>query len=60
MSSCHHHGVNDGCTTSKGEILDKTHNNQKLNPNVVTVTHNIIPGHGKIPRHAPIGLGLDT
>jgi hypothetical protein len=33
MSSCHHNGRNDGGATSGGETLDKTHNNQSLNPN---------------------------
>jgi hypothetical protein len=38
MSSCHHRARNDGGTTSRGEILDKTHNNQSLNPNDATTT----------------------
>jgi hypothetical protein len=39
MSSCRHHGKNDGSTTSRRENLDKTHNNQSLNPNGVAATN---------------------
>jgi hypothetical protein len=35
---------NDGGATSRGETLDKTNNNQRLNPNVVAVAHNILLG----------------
>jgi hypothetical protein len=38
MSTCHQHGRNDGGATSRGETLDKTHNNQNLNPNGVAAT----------------------
>jgi hypothetical protein len=49
MSSYHHHGRNDGGATSGGETLDKTHNNQSLNLNVVATTHNIVLGSWKHP-----------
>jgi broad specificity phosphatase PhoE len=39
--------MNDGSATSGVETLDKTHNNQSLNPNVVVVTHNIMLGSWK-------------
>jgi hypothetical protein len=38
MSRCHHHGRNDGGTTSERETLNKTQNNQILNPNGVADT----------------------
>jgi hypothetical protein len=38
MSSCRHRGRNDGGANSGGETLDKTHNNQKLNPNGAAAT----------------------
>jgi hypothetical protein len=38
MSSCRHHDRNDGDTIFGGETLDKTHNNQSLNPNGVVAT----------------------
>jgi hypothetical protein len=39
MSSCHHHGRKDGDTISRGETLDKTHDNQSLNPNGIVATN---------------------
>jgi hypothetical protein len=49
MSSCRHHGRNDGSATSGGETLDKTQNNQSLNHDVVMVAHNIVLGSSKDP-----------
>jgi hypothetical protein len=40
MNSCYHYDRDDGGTTSGGETLNKIHNNQRLNPNVVAVAHN--------------------
>jgi hypothetical protein len=37
-SSCHHHGRKDGSGISGGETLNKTHNNQSLNPNGAVTT----------------------
>jgi hypothetical protein len=58
MSSCHHHGRNDGGATSEGETLDKTHNNQSLKPNGVAATD--YKGYRDVvtPLDAPL-LGLD-
>jgi hypothetical protein len=57
-SNCRHHGKIDGGTSSGGEILDKTHNNQSLNPNGVASTH--YKGSRDVGRllYAPL-LGLD-
>jgi hypothetical protein len=38
MSSCYHCDRNDGGATSRGETLDKTPNNQSLNPNGAVAT----------------------
>jgi hypothetical protein len=45
--------MNDGGTTSGGKSLDKTHNNQNLNPNVVAATHNIVLGSWEDPWTRP-------
>jgi hypothetical protein len=39
MTSCHHHGGNDGSATSGGETLEKTHNNESLYPNGAVTTN---------------------
>jgi hypothetical protein len=46
--------MNDVGASFKQETLNKTHNNQNLNPNVVTVVHNIV----ERPLDTPI-LGSD-
>jgi hypothetical protein len=53
MSSCYHRCKNDGSATSRGETLDKTHNNQSLKPNVVGATYNIVLGSWKDPWACP-------
>jgi hypothetical protein len=54
MSSCHHHGRNDGDAIFGGETLDKTHNNQSLNPNGVVATDYKGPRDVGTPLEAPL------
>jgi hypothetical protein len=54
-------GRNNGGATSGGETLDKTHNNQSLNPNGVASTDS--KGSRYVvntPGRTSIGLGQDT
>jgi hypothetical protein len=58
MGSCHHHGRNDGGATSRGETLNKTHNNQSLNHNGAAATDYKGSRDVGTPLEAPL-LGSD-
>jgi hypothetical protein len=58
MSSCCHRSRNDGGTTSELETLDKTDNNQNLNPTGVAATDYKGSMDAGTPLDAPL-LGSD-